>query len=285
MGLFHIGAYMWQNFKELLSDPFISAVIGISIGLIGVILAFIFYIKSKPISKISSFHSYTNLIGTNQSKLPKQVSISYNNKYVKSVSSSEFIIWNSGNTVINKRALATKDPLRIEINPDIKLLRYQIIIENNPTNNISLKTDEDYPNSILIDFDFLEKNEGARIEILHTGTKKDLKERGKIIGVKSIFSKEEEISKKKNVNKNSISYKVHNFFINLFFTALLIGIAAMTFYSFAYPESEMFREKEVITGGNPWYVRILGIISLVWILTQYMQIKPPFPTTLKKPDN
>ncbi|WP_368925350.1 hypothetical protein [Proteus mirabilis] len=48
-------------------------------------------------------------------------------------------------------------------------MRYQVVASNNPINNIELKTDSEYPNCILIDF--IEKNEGARIEILHTGDK------------------------------------------------------------------------------------------------------------------
>lgn len=123
----------------------------------------------------------------------------------KCVSSSEFVIWNSGNSVITKSVLATKEPLRIEFSREIQLLRYQVVASNNPINNIELKTDSEYPNCILIDF--IEKNEGARIEILHTGDKNDVREKGKLIGVKSIFSKQKKLSRKKKKSQKTFSKK------------------------------------------------------------------------------
>ncbi|HHG0471011.1 TPA: hypothetical protein ACPUE9_001234 [Proteus mirabilis] len=134
-----------------------NSALGTVIGIIGILIAIFIYVLTRKVYKISSCHEFSNLINKNHSSLPQQISVMYDGSLVESVSSSEFVIWNSGNSVITKSALATKEPLRIEFSRKIQLLRYQVVASNNPINNIELKTDSEYPNCILIDFDFIEK--------------------------------------------------------------------------------------------------------------------------------
>lgn len=246
-------------------------------------MGIIFYILSRKISKISSSHEFSNLINKNHSSLPQQISVLYDGIPVKNVSSSEFIIWNSGNTVITKSALATKEPLRIEFNQGVRLLRYQVIVSNNKINNFHLKIDENYPNSVLVDFDFLEKNEGARIEILHSGDKNDLKEKGKLIGVKSIFSKQKKQSKKQSKKYSNITSKISD--IIFYFTAALfpLMILAAIIYSFISPEyftdtTQPVKPREV----SPWPIRVMGLFALYFWFSQIMRLRPPYPSSLKK---
>ena len=207
----------------------------------------------------------------------------YDGSLVESVSSSEFVIWNSGNSVITKSALATKEPLRIEFSKEIQLLRYQVVASNNPINNIELKTDSEYPNCILIDFDFIEKNEGARIEILHTGDKNDVREKGKLIGVKSIFSKQKKLSRKKKKSQTTFSKKALDVILLLLSLLFPIMISLMIIYSFASPEAFISTPRPVRDSSSPWVMRIMGFSVICVFIFQYIIHRPPYPSSLKKP--
>lgn len=259
-----------------------NSALGTVIGIIGLIAAILIYVLTRKVYKISSCHEFSNLINKNHSKLPQQISVMYDNSPVENVSSSEFVIWNSGNSVITKSALATKEPLRIEFSEKIQLLRYQIVVSNNSINNIELKTDNEYPNSILISFDFIEKNEGARIEVLHTGNKSDIREKGKLIGVKSIFSKQKKLSKKKKEYKNPFITKALDMILFFMALSLPLMILVMIIYSFVSPEFFTATSQPVRGSGSPWTTRIMGSFVLFILAIQFLSRRPPYPSSLKK---
>ncbi|MBG3115353.1 hypothetical protein GHV30_06885 [Proteus mirabilis] len=260
-----------------------NSALGTVIGIIGILIAIFIYVLTRKVYKISSCHEFSNLINKNHSSLPQQISVMYDGSLVESVSSSEFVIWNSGNSVITKSALATKEPLRIEFSRKIQLLRYQVVASNNPINNIELKTDSKYPNCILIDFDFIEKNEGARIEILHTGDKNDVREKGKLIGVKSIFSKQKKLSRKKKKSQTTFSKKALDVILLLLSLLFPIMISLMIIYSFASPEAFISTPRPVRDSSSPWVMRIMGFSVICVFIFQYIIHRPPYPSSLKKP--
>lgn len=260
-----------------------NSALGTVIGLIGILIAIFIYVLTRKVYKISSCHEFSNLINKNHSSLPQQISVMYDGSLVESVFSSEFVIWNSGNSVITKSALATKEPLRIEFSREIQLLRYQVVASNNPINNIELKTDSEYPNCILIDFDFIEKNEGARIEILHTGDKNDVREKGKLIGVKSIFSKQKKLSRKKKKSQKTFSKKALDVILLLLSLLFPIMILLMIIYSFASPEAFISTPRPFRDSSSPWVMRIMGFSVICVFIFQYINQRPPYPSSLKKP--
>lgn len=270
-----------DTINNILSSSVLSSLLGIT----GIVIAIITYTLTRKVSKISSQHEYTSLISKDSSNLPQQISVMFDGSLVENVSSSEFIIWNSGNSVIKRDSLDTKEPLRIVANEGTKILRHQIVISNNSINNIELKTDIKYPNCILIDFDFLEKNEGARIEILHTGVKNDITERGKLIGVKSKFSKKEKNNTKKLKNKNINVNKIINLSVDITAVIFLILIFIFFVYSFISPEVfQTLRPDERVSKG-PWLDRIFFILIFITFGFQFVKNRSPYPSGLKKKDN
>lgn len=159
---------IWQTLWDWLSIPSISSLIGI----LGILFGLASIIFTRKISRISSHLEFKSLIGGFNSKLPQSISITYDDFPVEKVSSSVFIIWNSGNKVIDGSSLNTIDPLRVEAHDGIKILRHNIQKTNNPTSNIKVYENPTVSNSLLIGFDFLEKKNGLRVEVLHTGNKK-----------------------------------------------------------------------------------------------------------------
>lgn len=277
---------MWQEIKEFLSEPYISTFVGLFVGLVGIILAIIFYIKSKIFSKISSYHEFTNLIGRDHSKLPQQISIAYAGELVDKVSSSEFIIWNSGNKVITKETLPTKNRLRIQFKSSVKVLRYQVSMASSDANNIAFKLGNDSPNCIFIDFDFLEANEGARIEILHTGDKADIGIEGKLIGVESKFNNASKAILKRKVNKKRYGNKAINKLISIYLKAIPLLCIVYLCFSFIIPEVIHTQYSELKTGDTRWAMRLMVSTLLFLSLFVFFDKRmPSYPTKLRKSDS
>jgi len=56
---------------------------------------------------------------------------------------------------------------------------------NNPSNNIRVRYDPS-PKTVFIDFDYLDKNQGAVIQVVHTGSFDNLNINGDIMGVQKL---------------------------------------------------------------------------------------------------
>lgn len=97
----------------------------------------------------------------------EDLEIKYNDEKVTQLSSTILYLWNSGNEIIDINDIPSKNPFKISIKDDFKILSAKIIKTNKKSNNFSLSTENE--NEYLINFDFIGKNQGVAILILHTG--------------------------------------------------------------------------------------------------------------------
>ncbi|EJQ2916587.1 hypothetical protein NYD81_003310 [Cronobacter sakazakii] len=274
---------IFEKIWDWLSIPSIGSLIGI----IGVLFAIISIILTRSVSKISSYLEYKNLIGAFHSVLPQNISITYDDVPVDKVSSSVFTIWNSGNKVIYGTSLKTINPLRIEARKGVRILRYNVQKVNNKTNNITIKKDANFHSSLLISFDFLERKNGFRIEILHTGAREDLLVRGQLIDVKSLEKKQNAASHKtyRLMSKNVKAFKS---IIKIMFTIMIAALIFALTYSFIHPEF-FTRPKPQSAPLNIWTFRAIVSIYLSVPLYFLYRSRPPYPSTLRaensEPDN
>ena len=207
----------------------------------------------------------------------------YANNPVEKVSSSVFVIWNSGNKVIDGERLKTIDPLRIEACDDTRILRYNIQKVNNKTNNIKIVPHPFFSNTLFISFDFLNKKDGLRVEVLHTGSRESLCVTGTLKGIKPLNTRNKFI-----LNKAS-EFIFKN--INIFKTArkhiifgCLFGLFCIFIYSFINPD--FFAQSRPRTGSfNIWTFR--AILFVYFMLPTYLfyKIRPPYPSKLRAENN
>ncbi|WP_039057063.1 hypothetical protein [Enterobacter sp. Bisph1] len=254
---------------QWLSNPSIGSLIGI----IGIFIAVLTYFLSRSTHRISVHKTTKELIGLSDSMLPEQVEVLYEGEKVNKLSSTSFILWNSGNKVITKNSLETIDPLRIKIENHAKILRYEIKTINNLTSNISIKPDEEGFFLKLL-FDFLEKNNGFHLEILHTGKDSDIKVAGKVIGVKTpnstfrstFFSA---------IQETRIPFAKPTgllFFIGFF--GCMLGA------SFLWPE-HFNNINKVSPDSFLWMIRSAILVNLVPFVLLFIFINRSYPSSLK----
>jgi len=159
------------------------------------ILSVYFYIKSRKIKNIS--FSFTNNVIIDSEKIKfEKLKINYEDDVLKSLNITIFTIENIGNQVIEFEDIDENDKLRICLLNNHKIFDYSIIDRSKKTIDIGKVN----PDSLLIDFKFLNAGDFIKIQILHDGaTDDDIKLEGRIRGINSFQSK----IKKYNINKST----------------------------------------------------------------------------------
>lgn len=167
--------------ESLMANPYAWAILSLStiISLLFGIYTWIVGHKSKEIS----IDYYTNQI-IKQGKTPiSKLSIKFDDKTIQDLSSSIFYIWNSGNDVIRDNDIVKARPLGIKSKRE-NILDIQILKQSDISNAFTINTISQ-TNTIIL-FDYINSNEGVKIQILHTGQIDDLSIDCKIKGGKEI---------------------------------------------------------------------------------------------------
>jgi hypothetical protein len=167
-----IGASPWLNVASFV------------VGIVGFILAFVFYFRAKR-EKIPQYQIRTfRLIQDNVSKIPA-LKILYDNQPVENLTLTRISIWNRGIDPIESGDFAPSDKLRIEVEKSFKLLGAELWFAGKPTNNFSLSNNLE-KKTVNIQFEYFGRNEGLVVSVFHTGMKdSDLKILGTLKGVES----------------------------------------------------------------------------------------------------
>lgn len=216
--------------------------LGFIIGLIGLILAILFYIKSKKKKKIHFIKKTFKLL-TKPNDLPK-LDIFYDEKKVEKMIITRFLIINVGNEIINGSEISNHDPLTILLPIESQVFDVKILFANKKANMFTTVQNK---NSIDLTFDFLDVGDGVVLQIIHDVENGDnINLLGTIKGARIV---------EKRVNKSSIK---KNIFQVVFFT-LCIGVGILG------GSTEFFGFKLYIA--LPIILVIVSTISfLLWIL-------------------
>jgi hypothetical protein len=157
--------------------------IGWLIGLIAVILAVVFYFKSRATARLVCQWRGRLLVGGEEADLPADVVITYKGAAVPRLSSAKVVFWNSGKLTVRGSDIVEADPLRIVLAEDAVILRAVVNSVTRSVNSFSVRIRPEKANEAICTFDFLDAGDGARIELLHTSNLKSAKVVGTIRGL------------------------------------------------------------------------------------------------------
>jgi hypothetical protein len=153
------------------------------LAILSLILAYIFYRKSLKLKEPCWSMASQVLIQDKISKLDN-LEILYNHVKVENITVSRILFWNRGSEAIRGEDLNTDNPLRIQGDRDTKLLSVEIVDKDH--DKIFLKyneTEEKENDKYLLNFSYLDKNQGAVIEVIHNGkSARSISFCGRIIG-------------------------------------------------------------------------------------------------------
>lgn len=122
------------------------------------------------------------LIGGPKASLSEFVQVLYKDTPVPRLTSTLLFIWNDGQAPIRRNDISARDPLRFELEGDGAILDVSIVKVSRSANQFGAHVVANSPSVIECEFDFLDREDGAVVQILHTAQASRLKPSGTIIG-------------------------------------------------------------------------------------------------------
>lgn len=163
---------------QFFSVPWVQTLLSL-LGLTSIPLAIWLYKISKRKSELSYQIREFSVVGGRTSEFTDELTIHFNGNKVNEVTSTEVVIWNSGNTTIDGKDIVGSDPLRI-ICEDGFLLKISALRSSRSVITPSFNVDDTTAN---ICFEYLDEKDGFIIQIIHSGGKDNIRISGSVKGL------------------------------------------------------------------------------------------------------
>ncbi|WP_153448923.1 hypothetical protein [Vibrio algicola] len=241
---------MQIDLQTLSQNPYITLG-SFALALFGIVLAIIFYVRSKK-DKTPCYDSSSNTIIEGLNQALDGLEVHYKGQAQERVCVTKLVLWNAGRDTIDKSDLVERDQLRVVTPDGIELLDIQIIDVSTESNLVTLGevTQQEQGAVFSIDFDFLDHADYLVIQIIHNGSSsEEFSIAGKIKGVK-------EIVKSDGIRLSSSQSKILRLLpIVGEFDQLMQSPRFMKYFgSIAYGGFGCFAVWHLINGKTDWYV-------------------------------
>lgn len=153
------------------------------IGLAGLVIGFIFFVKSRARPRLVYQRRALQLIGSAEPALPGEVEVSYKGVTVPRLTATYIVLWNAGIPTVRGSDVVASDPLRFVFPPGTRVLQARVVKATRPVIGFDVTANPNAPNEALLTFDFLDIRDGAVVEILHTSEERYPQVQGTIRGL------------------------------------------------------------------------------------------------------
>ncbi len=162
-------------------------VIGVSVGIVGILLACVFYVRSKEEVKPRILMERTTLIGRSERLFSKSVEVRYNDEIIPILSKVRITFWNAGRKTLDQSDIVKDDPIVITFSdPAVRVLDIRSFAATRDVINANAVIDD---NSVCLSFDFLDQNDGLTLEAFYdSGSETGITVGGTIKGVRKGIS-------------------------------------------------------------------------------------------------
>jgi len=121
--------------------------------------------------KLPRFSSTTETRIATSKDAPDGISVSYKGQAVKRISSTLVWFWNAGRRPLKREDLPATQPLEIQLEDgDESREILDVVVRRVSRQAIGFAASKCGPSGVTVTFDFMDQNDGAAIEILHTGS-------------------------------------------------------------------------------------------------------------------
>lgn len=172
-----------EEINRIVGSPqtgFIIGIVGLFLAIVGIALTIRSTRRKKP-----RFAMYSHNIVSGKIGATSAIQISYlgYGHPIDSFTITKLLIWNDGSETIHRQDIAKAEPLTINAKPPAIILEAKLIRARDETCQFQHSVSRDR-SQITLSFDYLDKGDGAYLQIFHTGTSNtDLELRGKVKGV------------------------------------------------------------------------------------------------------
>lgn len=149
-------------------DLVASPVFGSLIGVFGIGIAVLFYVRGRAVRRLAFQGSGVRLIGGIKAALPADVEVLFRKTVVPRLTKTTIVLWNAGNRTLLGSDIVPADPLCICLAIDAKVLDVEVNRITRKVNGCQASASSTSPREILLTFDFLDPRDGMRVDVLHT---------------------------------------------------------------------------------------------------------------------
>jgi hypothetical protein len=160
-------------------DWMLPTLIGIAASAIFFWLGMRFRAKSQMAYQL---HDFTIIGQPNVTNLG-DIKILFNNVAVPRVVVTQLAVWNTGNTVVKGKEIVESDSLTICFEDGAVILDAQRVNATQEVNDFRIRISEHDRSRAFLEFDYLNAGDGAKFQIIHTGTADRAKVTGSIRGI------------------------------------------------------------------------------------------------------
>ena len=174
--------------NSLASNPWITLG-GFVIGLLGLVLAIVFYVKAKK-ERIPCYERSSRTLIEGVDKTLDGLQLHYRGQPQSRITVTKIVFWNEGRETIDKSDLVNADPIRVLCPPNVDILDIQVIQFSSSANTVTLglPSNSDEHQSYPIQFEYLDHRDYFVIQIVHNGDDTQTFEiDGKIKGVSELL--------------------------------------------------------------------------------------------------
>ena len=258
-------------------------IVGAVFFVLGLIPAYLFYLKSIRIKEPVYFIKNERIIYSYQSTVPN-LKITYKKKTIEDLSISTVLFYNRGAETITQQDIDTVNHLRIVANNDVKILDVTIEKYNNPASNFNVILNN---NQAIINFDYINKNQGVVIFVTHTGkSNEDIKLVGDIKGVDKLSNVSKRTTYQEFLIRFTNKMNDRRFVQNVvtpIFVLILVAIMVLVIFKIYYPdyfrnlndESPAFSDVVVFFALGFSVILLILFISITRIMFNQNNIIPP----------
>jgi len=137
-------------------------------AIISALVSWIFYRRSRVGGQLAWSRREELLISATGQLLPESVRVLVDGRDVPRLVRSEVTIWNVGEATLFGKDMTEVDPLRISLGDGTDIVRHSIERASSPANCATTRVNGGF---VSIGFDYLERRQGFRVVLVHTGTR------------------------------------------------------------------------------------------------------------------
>ncbi len=157
-----------------MTNPWVSTIVG---AILGIILSYLLWLWTKPKARLYSRMGDSLLVDTEGKPDAERLEISFAGQRVPRLTSTSWGLWNGGNVTIDGSDISPVDPLRLVV-VDGEIL--QVSMEEQTRNGNDAAVTIGMGSVADVTFDYLDKGDGFRVRVLHTGKPGAVQQTGQI---------------------------------------------------------------------------------------------------------
>lgn len=136
-------------------------------GLVGLVVGIYFGVKGNHKKQLTcTIVKCDHLISKGRKIIPK-LRLFFEDKEIEDIAITSCVIWNTGTETIDGSDVVSENTIKITAEDNCRILDARILATNKTTNNFRLMELSD--SAFEVKFDYVDKNQGAKIQIVHEG--------------------------------------------------------------------------------------------------------------------